>query len=39
MNIAIGGTSDDMMIAVAQSIREIIEIKKFVSQMEEILYI
>ena len=36
-NVGIVGTEGSQMIAIANSIREVIEIRKFATQMEEVL--
>ena len=36
-NVGIVGTEGNQMIAIANSIREVIEIRKFATQMEEVL--
>lgn len=39
LQVGIVGTDDNTMIALAQNIRELIEIRKFACSMEEVLYV
>ena len=39
LQVGIVGTGDNQMIAIAQTIRELIEIRKFAIQMEEVLMV
>lgn len=39
LQVGIAGTDDSTMVAVANNIRELIEIRKFACQMEEVLFV
>lgn len=39
LQVGIVGTDDNTMVALANSIRDLIEIRKFACQMEEVLFV